>query len=570
MEDSKEMPESPESPNLTTDLTQESDASPEMSPETPATPVVDGPSEPPVNPGVTTSQPEPKKSKGRLATVLLIILVLVAAGAVAYYYLKLANKTSNVAAKKDITTMSYELSNGAPLNQVYPTEDAADNSIQTNSQLFEGLVRYQSQSRVIPLLATSWSNPDNSTWVFNLAQGVKFHDGNTLTAQDVKASLDYAVAHQGDEDGNLVLALARTIKSVAVTGTYQVKITTNGPDPVLLNRLTYLYIFDSKAKLGDTAGGTGPYVVKSGTKATASNIDLVAFDGYHGGHVYTREVRIASNTTDANMVKDLNNGKADLAGGLNADDLAKLTTAGYQKLTIPDMGTSFLGLNTLKTSSPLSSLAARQAAAYALNVPAILKASGLQGKQISQLIPPLIPGYDPSITNTPYNPTKAKQLLAGVKNASTPLTLNYPAQDASIANEIAKELNAVGFNVTAVNIPDFSNLISIALGGKTDMYYITYTSNTLDGLDILSSVVQGNKDYNDTQVNQYLNPASTTLDPATRIGLLQKASRQIAKDLPDIPIYNVQRTYVVRNPAYHVQVDMPSTAAGVYFWQVYQ
>jgi ABC-type transport system substrate-binding protein len=248
--------------------------------------------------------------------------------------------------------------------------------------------------------------------------------------------------------------------------------------------------------------------------------------------------------------------------------LAKLKN--YQSLSFQDLGVSFVGLNTLKAGSPLESLAARQAAAYALDIPAILKAGGLRGDQASQLVPPAIPGYSPAIHDTPYNPAKAKALLASVKDASVPLTLSYPAGDASQVTEIAKELNAVGFNVTTSEQPDINSLINLALSGKTDMYYATYTSDILDGLDIINSIVVGNANYDNASVSKLADQASSTLDPATRIGLLQKIALQVAADAPDIPLYTQTQTYALGKPSYHLQVDIPSTDAGVYFWQAYQ
>ena len=497
--------------------------------------------------------------------VLVVVLVVAVAGA-AVYMLKPANK-STVTVKKDIPLLNYGLSDGT-LTDTYPLGNSSTSIMtQVNAQLFEGLVRYKQQTKIVPLLATSWFNPNDTTWVFNLQQGVKFHSGRSLTAQDVKYSLDYAVAHQSDTNAAAALALASTIKEVTVTGTYQVKIITDGPDPTLLNRLASLYVFDSKAKLGDPDAGTGPYVLKAGTKPTASSMDLTAINNYWGGHVYTRALHIGADTDSSKLGTDTANGKFDLAGDLPNSELAKIHD--NKTINVEDLGVAFVGLNTLKVGSPLQSLPVRQAAAYALDIPAILKAGGIRGTQASQLVPPAILGHDPSIKDTPYDPAKAKQLLASVKGANTPLTLSYATGDDKQVTEIAKELNAVGFNVTLSQQPDLNTLIGIALGGQTDMFYASYTSDVLDGLDIISSIVVGNQDYDNAQVDSLANQASSTLDPSTRIKLLQQIAGQVAKDVPDIPLYSQTRSYALMKP-YNVQVDIPSTEAGVYFWQVYQ
>lgn len=513
-----------------------------------------------------SGQPAPKRSGHKLKLIILVIIIAAVAGA-AGYATSHHHTSSATVIKKDIPVLTYGME-GAEKTAQYPI-DSTDTAIQLqiDAQLFEGLVQYENQTKIAPLLATSWSNPNNSTWIFNLRQGVKFHSGRMMTAQDVKYTLDYAVAHQDDVDASL-MSLASSIKQVDVTGTYQVKITTDGPDPVLLNRLAFLGILDSKAKLGDYDAGTGPYVVKPGSTPSTKSFDLVAFNGYWGGHVYTREVDITITPDSNQLANDAKDGKLDLSGDFTTGQLSKIKD--YRPINVPDLGISFIGLNTEKATSPLHSLAARQAAAYALDVPAILKAAGLQGEQASQLVPTAIPGHDPSIVNTPYNPTKAKQLLASVSGGTTtPLTFIYPPNDTPQANVITKELGAAGFNVKATQAPDLDTLVNEAFGGQADIYFLTYTSDTLDGLDILSSLLQNNSDYDSPTIDTLATQAGSTLDPATRISLLQKIAQQVAANVPYIPIYNLNRVYALTKP-YKVTVDLPSDQAGVYFWKVYQ
>lgn len=590
MEDPKDSPETPtlneeptSDPSASTDVSQPESSSetPTETPsetssetETPAAspfadtqsadeqpkPVVDGGDRP-----IAASEP-PKSGGSKWLWIILAVVVVAALAAGAYMLMRPANKSASTV-KKDIPLINYGLSDGT-LTATYPL-GGTDTSImfQVNSQLFEGLVGFKNETQIVPLLATNWYNPNDTTWVFNLRQGVKFHNGKSFTAQDVKSSLDYAIAHQNDPNPTSSLSLASTIKQVDVNSTYQVKITTDGPDPTLLNRLAQLYIFDTKATLGDPNAGTGPYILKPGTKPTETSMDLVAIDNYWGGHVYTKAVHIGAVTDTSKLGSETAQGQFDIAGDLPNDQLAKIHSS--RVLNVPDLGISFLGLNTEKAASPLSNLAARQAVAYALNIPAILRASGARGEQASQLIPTAIPGHDPSITNTPYNPTKARELLATVKNAATPVTLSYPSGDETKAAEMVKELDAVGFNVQLSKQPDISTAVNVDFSGQVDLYYLSYTSNILDGLDILGSLTTGNKVYDNPQNDNLANQASSTLDPSTRIKLLQQMSRQIAKDIPDVPLFTQTRSYVLMKP-YHLSVDLPSTEAGLYFWQIYQ
>ncbi len=553
-----ETPASVSSPVVTPDI---STPSPGVEP----VPASVAPQQPPVPPVPVSGGGGHKGFKTKLA--LFVLLLVIIAAVLAGYFLKSGNTPGTSTAKKDIPYLTYGV-NGNGFDTLYPNSSTGSNAqIQVNAQLFEGLVRYQQQTKIVPLLATSWSNPSDTTWLFNLQQNVKFHSGRVMTASDVKASLDYAIAHQNDAEGSSFFAAASTIKAVTVVNNNQVKITTDGPDPTLLNRLSDLYVFDTKAAPNDPNSGTGPYVVKAGTKPAADSIDLTAVTNYWGGHVYTKSIHIAGITDASKLGTATSNGQYDLAGDFPDNVLAKIKAR--KTISIPDLGINFIGLNTLKAGSPLQSLQARQAAAYALNIPAILKAASTRGTQASQLVPSTIPGYDPSIHDMPYDLAKAKTLLASVKNASAPLTLSFLAGDEAPVGEVVKELDAVGFNVKSESVPDTSALITAGLGGQTDMFYAGYSSNILDGLDILNSIVVGNQDYTNAQVESLAKQASSTLDPTARIKILQKIARQVATDVPDIPLFTQTRVFVLQKP-YNIQVDLPSTEAGAYFWQVYQ
>ena len=508
--------------------------------------------------------------------IIGVVLVLAVAAAVAGYMAWAGNKPSASSVKKDIPYLTYGFVDSSDITPTYPvnTINSAD-VIQVDAQMFEGLVRYQDQIKIAPALATSWSNPDNTTWVFNLRHGIKFHSGRTMTAADVKYSLDYAIANQNEDNSSTILAQASNINQVTVVNPYQVKITTDGPDAVLLNQLAYLYIVDSKAKLGDSNAGTGPYIVKPGSiKPNATTLDLVAFNGYWGGHVYTRTVHFQEEPTVDKLVTGTSEGKFDLTGSGSFTDQQLATIKAkvkyYRPIVIADMGVSYVTLNLEKPGSPLQSVAARQAATYALNIPAILKAGGLTGTRANQVIPSTLPGYDPSIKNTSYDPAKARQLLATVPNASAPLTLYYSAGDEGQVGEIAKELDAVGFNVKATAVGDFNAFLGQLTSGKGDMFYLSYDTNTLDGLDMVNNVVANTPNYTSPELTALINQASSTIDPATRIAVLQKIEQLVAKDVPTVALFTQTRTYTLTKP-YVVNVSLPGgTDSGTYLYQVYQ
>ena len=514
----------------------------------------------------TVQQPTKPRSKKWLVITIVLIVIIIAA-VLAAVVLKSNNKTATVT-KKDIPLLTYGYYGGGEIPQYPVTYLYVNVDVDIAMQMFEGLVGYQNQTKVVPLLATSWSTPNDNTWVFNLRHNVKFNTGRTMTAQDVKYSLDYAVANQNSNNGySTFYFVANKIKQVTVDNTYQVTITTTSPDAVLLNQLGLIGIVDSKAKLGDYSAGTGPYVVKPGTTPTDSTIDLVASNNYWGGHVYTREVKINLYTDPDKLATDSANGKIDLAGLFTPSQLSKIKS--YQAINVKYQGLQYMTLNTNRTGSPLQSLTARQAVAYALNIPAILKASGFQGQQASQIVPLILPGHNPTIQNTPYNPSKAKQLLATVANASSPITFAYPAGLGSEGSEITNELNAVGFNVKSAEVADFGTFITNANAGQYDLFTVGDSSATVDGLDILTDVLVNNKNYDNPQIDSLIAAAGDTLNAGDRINDMQEIATIVANIKPDIPLYIEDQVYALTKP-YVVTPNLPDLESSAYFWQVYQ
>ena len=111
-------------------------------------------------------------------------------------------------------------------------------TIAMNGQIYESLVTRDAALVLQPELAESWTSaPDG--WTFNLRKGVKFHDGSDFTAEDVVFSFNRAMHEASDFKEQ-----AKNVASVEVIDDYTVKLMTNGPNPILPNQLTSIYMMD--------------------------------------------------------------------------------------------------------------------------------------------------------------------------------------------------------------------------------------------------------------------------------------------------------------------------------------
>ena len=173
-----------------------------------------------------------------------------------------------------------------------PTSAAAaaiDEVVYAN--IYEGLTRFTADGSVMPGLAESWEIADDGlSYTFTLRQGVLFHDGATLTADDVKFSLDRA---RGEDSTNAQKALFAAIDSVNAVDDRTVEITLSKPNGALLFNLAWgdaIIIDESDAETLKTAPvGTGPF--KFSNWVQGDRIELVRNPDYWGTWTPSRSFR---------------------------------------------------------------------------------------------------------------------------------------------------------------------------------------------------------------------------------------------------------------------------------------
>ncbi len=129
--------------------------------------------------------------------------------------------------------------------------------------MYDSLVEWDKDLNVKPALAESWTTPDDKTWVWKLRQGVKFHDGSEVTAEDVKYSIELQAK---PPPPGITIAQYPSIVSVDVVDKYTVKFNMKGPDPTVLGYLAWARYSGiipkgayDKWNLVTTGIGTGPF-----------------------------------------------------------------------------------------------------------------------------------------------------------------------------------------------------------------------------------------------------------------------------------------------------------------------
>src|SRR5262245_51755662 len=228
-------------------------------------------------------------------------------------------------------------------------------------QIYEPLLIRDHAGKIHPTLAVSWQvTGDPTVWEFKLRQGVKFHNGNPFTADDVVFSLDRARQATSDMKG-----LLTSIDTVTKVDDYTVHIKTKGPNPLLPNYFTNLFIMvkewseanntvtvqDYKAKKDNyavrNANGTGPYVLVSREQDVRTV--LKRNDAYWGkgqAPLGVSDITYVVIKSDATRVAALLSGEVDFVQDLPPQDIDRLQKTPTLKVNFgPENRTIFFGMD---------------------------------------------------------------------------------------------------------------------------------------------------------------------------------------------------------------------------------
>jgi peptide/nickel transport system substrate-binding protein len=282
---------------------------------------------------------------------------------------------------------------------------------------------------------------------------VKFHNGETMTAEDVKYSFERVLdpKKKSPQYGNI-----RAIKEVKVVDPETVRLVTDKPFPLLLERMVFFPIVPKKhvEKVGDEAFGTtapigtGPWKFVEWKRD--QHIKLDAFDQHWRGKPPFKTLLVRSIPEVSTQVAELKTGGVDLIRNVSADIVPELKTHPHAYVSsAPILRTHYISLDM--RSAPFDKKAVRQAANYAIDRQAIVQKlmAGL-GKPLATTVHPFAFGHDPSVTPYTFDPKKAKELLAqaGYPNG-VDITLHSGfVEFRPVFEAIAQMLTEVGIRTT--------------------------------------------------------------------------------------------------------------------------
>lgn len=375
--------------------------------------------------------------------------------------------------------------------------------------IFEGLVKPDENGDLMKALASDYTiSEDGLVYTFTLREGVKFHNGNAVTAQDVKYSLDRV---SGLLDGTPLISSLSVLTSVEILDEKTVQVTVGSANTELIYSFVAAIIpAGSGEEESGTPIGTGPFSFVS-YKPQEGMVIAKNPDYWQEGLPYLDEVNFKIVNSPDTALLELKGGSIQIYPYLT-DSQANELKDSFQILSAPSDVVQALFLNN--ASEPLNDVRIRQAICYALDLDMVNEfVAGGGATLVSSAMLPTLQTYYVDLTDTygtGANIQKAQELMADAGypdgfdlEITVPSNYEYHMQTAEV---VAEQLKAAGINAT-INPVEWSSWLS-------DCYTDRNYQSTISG--ITSDMTPGyltNRFQTDSKKN-FVNFASAAYDEA--------------------------------------------------------
>ena len=390
-------------------------------------------------------------------------------------------------------------------------------------QMYEPLVVRDITGAFEPTLATEWwPNADNpNIWTFKLRKGVKFHDGADFTAEDVVFSFERAQQPNSD-----MKELIGSIKEARAVDDFTVEMVTDGPNPILPNNLTNLFIMDKGwTEANNTVGvqdfkggeitfattnanGTGPYKLVSREPDVKT---VMAINENYWGHgqfpMDVTEIIYMPIQNNATRVAALLSGEVNFLQDVPVQDIERVNSVdGLQVKQGPENRVIFFGMNqgaddieadNIDGKNPLADVRVRKAMSMAINRDAIRKVVMRgQSRPAGMIAPPFVNGWTAEMDGesaTDVEGAKALMAEAGYGDGFS-LRLDCPndryINDEAICQAAVGMLGQIGITVN-LNAQPKAQHFPLLADGKTDFYMLGWSVPPYDSEYIFNFLVHG-------------------------------------------------------------------------------
>jgi peptide/nickel transport system substrate-binding protein len=385
--------------------------------------------------------------------------------------------------------------------------------------VYEGLVERGKDLKIIPALAESWETPEPTRWRFHLRKGVKFHNGDPFTADDVVFSADRVRAN----GSNLLTRLATDTKVVKVDD-YTVDFILTSPNPILHSQWDTWYIMDKKWSEENNSvqptpasattpsyaslheNGTGPFMIES-HQPGVKTVFKANPNWWSKPEHNLKEIVFTPIASAATRVAALLSGEVDVIEPVPIQDIQRVNSSGIATvMTGPELRTIFLGMDqtrdellysNVKGKNPFKDVRVREAFYKAVDIE-LIKTRVMRGLSTPSalMIAPELFSLSKDFTRPKLDPDGAKKLLteAGYPNGFE-LTMDCPndryVNDGPICEAVVGMLARIGVKVNLLAQPKAQYFAKVLKPGgyQTSFYLLGWTPGTFDSHNVLHDIM---------------------------------------------------------------------------------
>lgn len=415
------------------------------------------------------------------------------------------------------------------------------------AQLFSTLVTTDENYNIVCDAAESYEIIDDCTYKFTLKKGILFHDGEELTSEDVKYTMDTIRA----EDSMYKLKSDFSFMYCEPIDDYNMYIKTDEPNASTLLRLNYIKIIPKHyvEKVGDDEFnahpiGSGPFKLTEWNKD--ASIKLEAFDDYFGGRSEIDQLVCKVIPEASARIAALEAGEVDLISAVTTSQIERLNSLeNIEVVSKPTTRTAYFTMNTFG-DSPVTELKVRQAINMAIDRETLVQGvlDGY-GQVCTSLALPMFEGFDDSVKGYPYDPEAAKALLA---EAGFPDGFEIEMEGsfsglsnaADIAQAVGAQLAEVGIKTTIVEKD--SNTLKDEYEAKTTSPLTFYSfGGPYNNINLIMKCVLGTGErysaWSDPVYDKLLYDIDTAVNPETSKEAYSAIQQYVFDQAAVVPLY---------------------------------
>jgi peptide/nickel transport system substrate-binding protein len=433
------------------------------------------------------------------------------------------------------------------------------------SNIFDNLVLRDAEGNPNEGLALSWTPISDTVWEIKLREGVTFHNGEPFTGEDVKFWFDRMLDPE-TEMQSFFRSRFELVSGVEVVDDHTVHINTKEPFPILPSRLTEVYIVPHEyfEEVGDEGFsknpiGTGAYQFVEWVRD--DHITLEANDDYWGGAPSIKDVTFRVVPEPSTRVSELLAGSADIVQTVPVGSGEKIEDEeGMSLYAVPSGRIAFLQMDMRDPSLPFYDVRVRRAMNYAVNPQEIIDEI-LDGhaKIVGARASVYDFGYDPTIKPYPYDPDRARELLAEAGYPDGFETLCWATSgrylmDTEIMQAVAAQLAEVGIQLD-LQFLEFSAYLEKA--NSQNLSPLTFAAMATGTFDVFQFLAYNRTGdvlgyVEDPEYDARLDEAASTLDPDARVEIYRELLQWEHDEAFFVTLFQYESLFGVSDDVYFI------------------